>query len=72
MQQSILLLILSLVVISCNQSNSGDTNTPLIEGTWKLISGTLVEKDDTTVTDYTVNRSMIKIINATHFAFFSY
>src|SRR5688500_19346243 len=40
-----------------------------VEGTWKLISGTLVEKGDTTVTDYTKNVSFIKIINGTHFAF---
>ncbi len=42
---------------------------PSIQGTWKLISGTLIEKGDTTTTLYTGNRSFIKIINATHFAF---
>ena len=40
-----------------------------IEGTWKLISGTLIEKNDTTVTDYTKDKSFIKVINRTHFAF---
>lgn len=40
-----------------------------IQGTWQLISGTLVEKGDTTVTDYTKNIYFIKIINSTHFAF---
>jgi hypothetical protein len=40
-----------------------------IAGTWKLISGVLVEKGDTTVTDYTGNSSFIKIINDSHFAF---
>jgi hypothetical protein len=40
-----------------------------IAGTWKLITGTLVEKGDTTVTDYTSAKSFIKIINSTHFAF---
>lgn len=38
-------------------------------GTWKLLSGTIIEKGDTTVTDYTSNTSFIKIINETHFAF---
>jgi len=43
-----------------------------IEGTWKLLSGTLIEKGDTTVTDYTKNTSFIKIINKDHFAFLSH
>jgi len=38
-------------------------------GTWKLITGTLTEKGQTTVTDYTKGKSFIKIINDTHFAF---
>ena len=38
-------------------------------GTWKLLTGTLIEKKDTTVTDYTKNTSFIKIINDSHFAF---
>jgi hypothetical protein len=40
-----------------------------LTGTWKLITGTLIEKGDTTVTDYTKNLSFIKIINKDHFAF---
>lgn len=40
-----------------------------LKGTWKLLSGTLIEKGDTTVTDYTKNVSFIKIINDSHFAF---
>jgi hypothetical protein len=43
-----------------------------IEGTWKLLSGTLSEKGDTTVTEYTKNISFIKIINKDHFAFLSH
>ena len=43
-----------------------------ITGTWKLLSGTLIEKGDTTITDYTKNISFIKIINPSHFAFFSH
>ncbi|HVN58933.1 MAG TPA: hypothetical protein VMT63_11585 [Bacteroidales bacterium] len=40
-----------------------------IEGTWKLVSGTLIEKGDTIVTTYLKNVSFIKILNKTHFAF---
>lgn len=40
-----------------------------ITGTWQLISGTTIEKGDTSVTYYTKNLSFIKIINDTHFAF---
>lgn len=40
-----------------------------IAGTWQLITGTLIEKGDTVVTDYTKNISFIKIINDTHFSF---
>ena len=43
-----------------------------IEGTWQLVSGTLIEKGDTTFTDYTGDRSMIKIINASHSAFLNH
>jgi len=48
---------------------SPDVKIPLI-GTWKLISGTTTRGTDTTVVDYTVNQSFIKIINDTHFSFF--
>jgi hypothetical protein len=40
-----------------------------ILGTWQLLSGTIIERGDTTITDYTKNRSFIKIINESHFAF---
>jgi hypothetical protein len=40
-----------------------------LAGTWKLFEGTIIEKGDTTVTDYTKERSFIKIINDTHFSF---
>jgi hypothetical protein len=66
------LIFLTLALLGCNTSqpdSSLETESPPLEGTWKLISGTLIEKGDTTVTDYTGNESMIKIINASHFAF---
>jgi hypothetical protein len=43
-----------------------------LKGTWKLISGTTVEKGDTTVTVYSGDLSFIKIINDTHFAFLNH
>jgi hypothetical protein len=60
------------IVSSCqNQTNNKPIGTP-IEGTWKLLSGTLIEKGDTTITEYTGDLSMIKIINATHFSFLNH
>ncbi|HTF18724.1 MAG TPA: hypothetical protein VK658_11655 [Chryseolinea sp.] len=58
-------------ITGCNQpSTIKDGKTDLaIAGTWRLLSGTLIEKGDTTVTDYTKGISMIKILNDTHFAF---
>lgn len=44
-------------------------STISVVGTWKLITGIIIEKEDTMVTDYTKNISFIKIINDTHFAF---
>lgn len=41
-----------------------------IQGSWKLLTGTIIQKTDTTVTDYTKDKSFIKIINNDHFAFF--
>jgi len=58
-------LITILLYASCNTKPSA---LP-ISGTWKLISGTLIEKNDTTVTDYTKNKQFIKIINDSHFSF---
>ena len=60
------------VFISCNTKTGDDASTSTripIEGTWQLLTGTLIEKGDTVVTDYTKNVSFIKIINKTHFAF---
>ena len=63
---------LSTLLFSCGAKNENkqttETASPVV-GTWQLLSGTLIEKGDTTVTDYTKNLSFIKIINATHFAF---
>ena len=62
-----------LVTLSSCQNNINNTNETLknesIIGTWKLLSGTIIQGKDTTVTDYTINLELIKIINESHFAF---
>lgn len=61
-----------ILLISCSSNKQEEISIaesiPL-QGTWKLISGTTIEKNDTVVTDYVNGKSFIKIINATHFAF---
>ena len=66
--------ILSLtILISCGRpTGDNKARSKPIVGTWKLLKGTLIEKGDTTVTDYTNGREFIKIINDTHFAFLSH
>ena len=60
--------------IACGSDNEPEPRSSElpITGTWKLLTGTLIEKGDTTITDYTRNISFIKIINPTHFAFFNH
>jgi len=65
------------LMVSCNNQPATTTTSPAvnklpIEGTWKLQTGTLIEKGDTTVTDYTKKLSFIKIINGDHFAFLNH
>jgi len=63
--------VISIAFIACNSSPTEEvkqTKLP-IQGTWKLISGTLIEKNDTTVTNYTKGNSFMKVINDSHFAF---
>lgn len=72
MKNKTALLILAVILASCatNDSKSKkDIAAIPLQGTWKLLTGTLIEKGDTTTTDYTKNVSFIKIINDTHFAF---
>ena len=72
MKQRLAFILIASILLSCHSSNQqkqpAKTSIPL-EGTWQLISGTTIIKNDTTVTDYTRDQKMIKIINATHFAF---
>ena len=66
------LALLALCLYACQPEGkpvAEKSSQPDLQGTWKLLSGTLVEKGDTTVTRYTGDTSFIKIINASHFAF---
>ena len=58
-------------IISCNNKSQEDAEIPTnsLQGTWKLLTGTVIEKGDTTITDYTKGKAFIKIINNSHFAF---
>jgi hypothetical protein len=65
----ILLATTVIAFAACNTGKQTKQESLSMQGTWKLISGTTIEKNDTAVTDYTKGKSFIKIINATHFAF---
>lgn len=69
MQIRIALILISLILISCDDKAHENETVPRIIGTWKLLTGTIIEKGDTLVTDYTKNISFIKIINDSHFSF---
>jgi hypothetical protein len=72
MKHTLGLALLGTILLTCKQKTTQTTPQPVpnpIVGTWQLVRGTLIEKGDTVVTDYTQNRSFIKIINQTHFAF---
>lgn len=72
MKKVLFALLMPLILNSCaeqaQQEEVKAAGLP-VQGTWKLLSGTLIEKGDTVVTDYTKTLSFIKIINETHFAF---
>ena len=65
-----LTLNLILVISTLSGCNSKET-TPSIVGTWELIAATTTEKDSTFST-FDPSHKMIKIINATHFAFLNH
>jgi hypothetical protein len=63
-------VLLVLLFTACTVSiKKEDKDVLKLEGTWELVSGTTIVQNDTTFTDYTKDQRMIKIINATHFAF---
>ena len=66
----IFLLCNIMFLTSCLSNNDNKKESAInLKGTWKLVSGTTVDKGKSTFTDYTTTQSMIKIINDTHFAF---
>ena len=68
--KTLLAVIIISLSVSCTAKKETNNSSFLpINGTWQLISGTLIEKGDTLITDYTKKKSFIKIINDTHFAF---
>jgi len=72
--RNVLLFTTCIIVTSCMAKKDADpiaAGLP-INGTWKLLTETLIEKGDTTVTEYTQKTSFIKIINDSHFAFLSH
>ncbi len=72
MKNKIGFVLIATTLLSCVEKMEDKELKPsqiTITGTWKLITGTLIEKGDTVTTDYTKNVSFIKIINDTHFAF---
>jgi hypothetical protein len=65
-----LTLSIALFLTACKtKPEKEDTSTLHLNGTWQLITGTMITKGVGAVTDYTKNQRMIKIINDTHFAF---
>lgn len=72
MNPSFACIFICITLVSCHQPSTSDAPAPVhkpVAGTWRLISGTVIEKGDTSITDYTKNKSFIKVINDTHFAF---
>jgi hypothetical protein len=70
-----LVIVAVVLAAACNSSVENSqmkSNKIPLEGTWKLLTGTLIENNDTTVTDYTRGKEFIKIINDNHFAFLSH
>ena len=75
MKKVFLILIFPVIIAACTENPKKDpqiVGEVSLRGTWKLLTGTIIEKGDTIVTDYTKDRSFIKIINDSHFAFLSH
>lgn len=64
------LLVIIFTIVGCNSNHQKTENQ--LEGTWQLVSSTIIENGDTTVTNYDSQQSMIKIINQSHFAFLNH
>ncbi len=68
MASSLFLCVLFSCELKQNTEKPAGPVNPMI-GTWELISGTIIQGKDTTITDYTKNRKFLKIINGSDFAF---
>ncbi len=68
MRVTVCFISILIFIFSCESKKA---SVPLI-GTWQLFSATLIEKGDTTITDYTIDKKFIKIINDSHFSFISH
>lgn len=61
------------VLILLSACETKQSSPPLqLAGTWQLFSAILIEKGDTTITDYTLDKKFIKVINDSHFSFISH
>ena len=72
MKSKIAILLISSILMACSNSSTkkaGETKVNPLVGTWKMFSSTLIEKGDTTNTEFSKDLSFIKIINDSHFAF---
>ncbi|MEA5461186.1 hypothetical protein VB796_19135 [Arcicella sp. LKC2W] len=65
------IIVISSLIISCKTESKQNASSSIL-GTWALVSGTIIEKGDTTFTDYTKDKNAIKIINDTHFSFLNH
>lgn len=70
MKQSAIFLLALTIFTSCTPDSGPKKPLPLI-GTWQLIAATSTERDSTYST-FNPNVRMIKMINETHFGFFSH
>ncbi|MDB5122885.1 MAG: hypothetical protein JWP94_1014 [Mucilaginibacter sp.] len=66
LKKLITLLFAVAIISSCKTKTEQSIS---LNGTWQLVSGTTITKGVSSVTDYTKNQQMIKIVNDTHFAF---
>ena len=56
----LLFSILACLTIICSCNNQVKESKPSIVGTWKLIDATVIEKGNTTVTDYSKDKEFIR------------
>lgn len=72
MKTPVKLLLLATGIILLAACNHDKPPVNRLNGTWKLLSATTITKGVSAVTDYSKTQRMIKVINATHFAFLNH